>query len=604
MKNDTRFSDNIDAYSLSNVSDELKPYLKELLMYADIENDTTNSFSEEQIDRAISHLNSGKLTILFCDDKNETDIMYDEYFGENPYALGYYQPSEDGTEKIVVRKGINESKILSVLSHEFEHFIVDIDEPEKPVEKTNKKEFDISKLKEHIEQMKKENEIIIQESYKNVTEEDETEDIVKGGFGHNKKADLHMFSEAATEIIASDRINQPEIGYSTRVQFLKSLLQMNSKTIDDLRTKYRRGKNSFIYSLMPDKFINNIAKLEKQLYGKLYLKEKEELKEQVDLLAMDNTEYARKIMLEEISMYIGYFNSTKKYKHLDYEGRETITKEIYEIIPNIEAYEIREIERSHEMNIRRFVYDQKDNYKTSEELINKLKECYNEYYPHENLSKDKRKQLTYVRAFGLVKNLFNEPSEKLDDLLTEFENRLIHQEKIKNNDKKIKENIGDIDYVVYNSFENYQEHFVYLNGVRFLDKSFDEHNTMRVKLYKFDEENVKVICTTENGVYKYEDVIEFGDPPDRSLFEVYKEKKLDERTESELDVNLFKSENFKRMQEIFEEIFEPVINLDENEKNEFGPLSNMVNDHIHSDEDFEDEFASKNKESRENNYGR
>jgi len=526
-----KVSENIDVDLLENVSDELKPILKQLLNYIDIEQEKTNSFTEKQIYRMITELNSGVLNITIGNsDKLSTE--YDETLKENPYLKAYYR--SNSTQKKIAIRSAEEQKMLGSLSHELEHFLVDdrlIEEMDTYIET----EYEL-----FVNLRNDEDNLIYNTEFNGLEKQNP-----KGGFrGDCTNEDwLEMWNEAATEIIACDRVNLPITGYTIRVDFLNAVLKVNGQTIDDLRQAYRLGDLSYIYNLMPKSKLLNISKLEAQLYNST---------ENTELMGMNNNVYARSIMDNELLDYLLEVKETDEHKLMSEEEQKKIFIAAYILKCAGGTDEDKDMGAYNkvELKTKKLLSREKSNSISSQELITKLGEWYREQGILGTLEDLPRMQLIYLRGIAFAKKSFGDDTEQIDEICTEFENRLVHREKLKLNANKILEkSVGKVIKTENIRFDEVEKHFVYINGERYLNRLI-EANVMKVKIYDVDLNNMSIITIVENGAksesiqQEYEDKKEF----------LFKLNQISDRTKSNAEsVHKFNIINKQEMQKLFDE---------------------------------------------------
>lgn len=528
-----KVSDNIDVELLNNVSKTLKPVLKQLLSYIDTEQEKTNSFTERQINRMITELNSGILNI-HLGTSDELAIEYDKNFKENPYLKGYYRCNSKG--KIIVINSADQQQMLGVLSHEWEHFLVDeipMEERDKYTEKENKLWVDVNDDEENL----------IYNTEFNVTEKKNS----AGGFtgDYTNKSWLEMWDEAATEIIACDRVNQSAVGYQKRIDFVNVVLRVNGLTIKDLRNAYRQGDLNFIYGLMPKSKLLNISKLEAQL---------SDSSEATELIGMDNNVYSRSIMDNEILDYFLEIKNTDQYKAMsDKEKTETFLtlsnlKYTHGNKQNNEMVAYNKVD----FKTQEFLSIEKNTSVDSRELIAKLDDWFKEQELSDTIEKLPRVKLIYLRGIAYARQSFGDDTKQIDEICGEFENRLIHQEKLKlNADGVLKNSAGKKMKEEYIRFDKIEKHFIYKNGKRYLN-SLIEANDMKIKIYDVNMDNMSIVTILENGLnsesieQKYEHENEFG----------FKLNQIVNRLKSnKISVFEFKSANQQEMDELYAEGF-------------------------------------------------
>jgi|GEM_PF-2663069 len=519
-----KISDQIDVDSLTNVNEEIKPELKELLYYIDMEQSKTNSFTDKQINRMISELNSGQLTIMACDQNKSI-------FKDNPYLLGYYE-NTNNTKTIVVK---NTKDKISSLSHEWEHFLVD-EIPAHEINQYANIQFDLEK------KIRNNEENSIYNTEFNNNEKHNNRGAFHGDYSNSKW--LRMWNEAATEIISSDRIGLPTTGYSSRVNFVNAIIKLNGKTIDDLRQAYREGNLDFIYGLMPKNYLINISKFENQLYESASCDDKK-------LIGMNNCDYAGSMIEDELNNYINDISHTDIYKSMS--EREQI--EIFEKISNLQY--TGNSKKNQELNIfnkldfkvRRVVKSSIENCKNSQEVFEKIEDWYKEQGIHEFIGTVSRVQMTILRGIAVAKNDLGEDTASIDDICTEFENRLMHQEKIITNIKEISENTDEQDsYEVIENFDNVEEHFVYRNGERYLNVLI-EQNDIEVSICNIDIDKKEIILTREDGCNSVESKVSF-DTIDEFKFTA--KQFIDMTIYNRIKVREYKHENEQQLTNLYQ----------------------------------------------------
>ena len=526
-----KVSQNIDVDSLNNVSVELKPILKELLNCIDLEQEKTNSFTKKQIDRMITELNSGILNI-HIGTSDKLAIGYDEEFKENPYLKGYYKCNSK--EKRIVIKAADQQQMLGVLSHEWEHFLIDeipMEEKDEYSEKENKLWVNVND----------DEETLIYNTEFNIIEKQNP----VGGFSgdYTNKSWLQMWDEAATEIIACDRVNLHAVGYQKRINFVNAVLSVNSLTIDDLRHAYRKGDLNFIYGLMPKNNLLNISKLEAQLSDST---------EATQLIGMDNNVYSRSIMDNEILDYFLMVKNTDQYKAMSDEQKTETFLAINNLKYTRGNKQNNDMEAYNKVDFKtqEFLSIEKNTSVDSRELVAKLDEWFKEQELSDILEKLPRVKLIYLRGVAYAKQSFGDDTKQIDEICGEFENRLVHAEKLELNANGVLKNSSSKNMKEeYIRFDKIEKHFVYKDGKRYLN-SLIETNDMKIKIYDVDMDNMSIVTILENGLtsqsieQKYEHENEF----------VFKLSQVVDRIKSnKISVREFKSMNQQEMDELFTE---------------------------------------------------
>ncbi len=481
-------SDSVNVELLNNVEESLKPILKELLQYIDIEQKEKKSFSPEQIKKIISDLNSGLLQIKLASENNTNEI-YSKRFEENPYLKGYYRHDNKNNNKlIVIREESKDDEMLGHLSHEMEHFI----DENLEIEEKIKYKYDFWN---NNEDLKSKNDVNI------IKKIELSEENPRGSFlGNYINSDwLEMWDEATTEILSSSRINKEPSGYLKRVDFLKSVLKINSKNEDDLTQACRNGDVTFIYNLMPKNLLMNISKLESQLY---------EANINNELIGMNNTEYTMNILDSELLEYINVVKENENFKLMNKTEKEDVIKNIlnlrYSNEECLDKFEESKFVNKFETKCKNIF----QNVENKEENINFIANNINEWIEELKVSKkiDYATKLKNICLKNLIlekkeKLLSNGGIEEIDKILTEIENRIVHEEKIESYKKGLFEKAKkDNQYFLdeYIDFEKIQKHYVYIDGQKFLNNKFVK-NVMTVNLYNINPSECYIKTIIENG---------------------------------------------------------------------------------------------------------
>lgn len=480
-------SDSVNVELLNNVEEPLKPILKELLQYIDIEQKEKKSFNPKQINKIISDLNSGLLQIKLASE-NKKDDIYSKRFEENPYLKGYYRHDNKNNNKLIVVREENEEEMMSHLSHEMEHFI----DENLEIEEKIKYKYDFWN---NNEDLKSKNDVNI------IKKIELSEENPRGAFlGNYINSDwLEMWDEATTEILSSSRINKEPSGYLKRVDFLKSVLKINGKTEDDLTQACRNGDVTFIYNLMPKHLLMNISKLESQLY---------EANINNELIGMNNTGYTMNILDSELLEYINEVKENENFKLMNKTEKEDVVKNIlnlrYSNEECLDKFEESKFVNKFETKCKNIF----QNVENKEENINVIANNINDWIEELKVSKkiDYATKLKNICLKNLILEkkeelLSNGGIEEIDKILTEIENRIVHEEKIESYKKGLFEKAKkDNQYFLdeYVDFEKIQKHYVYIDGQKFLNNKFIK-NVMTVNLYNINPSDCYIKTITENG---------------------------------------------------------------------------------------------------------
>lgn len=493
--------ENINVDNLTNVSEKLKPVLKRLLEFVDIEQEKTNSFSEEQILRIINDINSENLIIRLSGDKEKLNYL-DKEFKEDPYLKGLYCIDKKIGKIILIKKDDDINELLSTLSHEFEHFVNDkMTWKEKDMEEKIFWETTIELSKEDRHNLI--NRFEFAEDFENYL----------GGFSGNpiNSSWLELWYEAGAEIIASDRINMKPTSYLYRVEFLKAILKLNDKTIDDFRKAYRKCDISFLFNLMPKNYLLNISKLESLLHNAVKYS---------DLIGLDINSYASNMIEVELLEYINTLSENENYKINEEDEYEIVTNianlklsKKHNFDKDIGELKIYNLETELK-NIFNSVKRENENL-SSENLIIKINEIIQKQGLLNSIQEFPRMKLAYLKSLTklekdkLEKN--NEISE-IDIILGDLENRIIHNEKFDLFEKGVEKNLDKNSKSYLKKYVGYDkviEHFVYQGGERYIDINFIK-NHMQLMIYSVDIKNNIVTTICENGKYQNTNKIEYG----------------------------------------------------------------------------------------------
>lgn len=482
-------SDSVNVELLNNVEESVKPILKELLQYIDIEQKEKNSFTPKQINKIISDLNSGLLQIKLASKSNESN-SYTKRFEENPYLKGYYRHDNKNNKKlIVIREEDNKEEISCHLSHEMEHFI---DE-----------NLDIKEKSQYRYDFWNENEVLKSKNDLEIMKKIEfSDENPRGAFlGNYINSDwLEMWDEASTEIISSNRIKKEPTGYLKRVDFLKAILKINNKTEEDLTQACRNGDITFIYNLMPKNLLINISKLETQLYESVT---------NSDLIGMNNNEYTMHLLDLELLEYINQVKENEIFKSIDDKEKEKIIESILNLgYSNDKSLTDRYVENKFinkfDMKCKKIFKTNKNESKNIDDISEYIYNWIDEIELTKKIDYPEKLKSIFLKNLVLEKKeelVNNGQIEEIDNILTEIENRMVHEEKInlykKGLFEKAKKN-NEFFLEEYINYEKIQKHYIYINGEKYLNNKF-LNNLMTVNLYNIEPTSCYIKTIIENG---------------------------------------------------------------------------------------------------------